>query len=373
MAHRGVPSIAHTPTLVRPHPQNPHNRRLISNRNTTSFKIPANPMKINPEPKSNRNTNTIPSVPAHHGSHFTNRVPSVSVFGSPMDFNGVLSSDPNGFAGHHSPICNHASIHPAALSSTPPRSTFFFPASDVRDEVPAMDGLRFDAYQVDLRTGELRKHGRKIRLAGRPFQILALLLEQPGELLTRKELQERLWPADTFVDFEHGVNAAIQTLRRALCDSHKNPRFIETLPRRGYRFIAAVERVQAAAATALAPAPAAPAVSSSPSSAQTSLTSAESNLVGQVATIQDDTGRNFVLLPVSEEIHAEMSNCESSQDALAISMMVAAEKLLLVNCGTRVQILDASNPALGCKVRILGGQFVGEKAFAPRANLAGIS
>ena len=85
-----------------------------------------------------------------------------------------------------------------------------------------MDGLRFDAYQVDLRTGELRKHGRKIRLAGRPFQILALLLEQPGELLTRKELQERLWPADTFVDFEHGVNAAIQTLRRALSDSHKN-------------------------------------------------------------------------------------------------------------------------------------------------------
>jgi hypothetical protein len=79
MAHHGVPSIAHTPTLVRPHPQNPHNRRLISNRNTPSFKIPANPMKINSKPKSNRNTNTIPPVPAHHGSHFTNRVPSVSV------------------------------------------------------------------------------------------------------------------------------------------------------------------------------------------------------------------------------------------------------------------------------------------------------
>ena len=244
-----------------------------------------------------------------------------------------------------------------------------------------MDGLRFDAYQVDLRTGELRKHGRKIRLAGRPFQILALLLEQPGELLTRKELQERLWPADTFVDFEHGVNAAIQTLRRALCDSHKNPRYIETLPRRGYRFIAAVEKVQAAAATAAATAPPiavpSPAISAQEVVApapeqQTSLTSPESNLVGQVATIEDAT-RNFVLLPVSEEIHAEMCNCESSQDALAISMMVAAEKLLLVNCGTRVQILDASNAALGCKVRILGGQFIGEKAFAPRAYLAGLS
>jgi DNA-binding winged helix-turn-helix (wHTH) protein len=231
-----------------------------------------------------------------------------------------------------------------------------------------MDGLRFDAYQVDLRTGELRKHGRKIRLAGRPFQILALLLEQPGELLTRKELQERLWPADTFVDFEHGVNAAIQTLRRALCDSHKNPRFIETLPRRGYRFIAAVEKVQAAAASAIT----APAVAAPAPPRQMTVTSAESSLVGQVATIHA-TDRNFVLLPVSEEIHAEMCTCETSNDALAISMMVAAEKLLLVNCGTRVQILDASNAALGCKVRILGGQFVGEKAFAPRAYLAGLS
>ena len=127
-----------------------------------------------------------------------------------------------------------------------------FPAAPMREEVSSQGGLRFDAYQVDLRTGELRKHGRKIRLAGRPFQILALLLEQPGELLTRKELQDRLWPADTFVDFEHGVNAAMQTLRRALCDSHKKPRFIETLPRRGYRFIAAVERIQPNVAAAAA-------------------------------------------------------------------------------------------------------------------------
>src|SRR5580700_7511076 len=148
----------------------------------------------------------------------------------------------------------------AILSSSRPRGTFMFPAAPMRDELSFQGGLRFDAYQVDLRTGELRKHGRKIRLAGRPFQILALLLEQPGELLTRKELQERLWPADTFVDFEHGVNAAMQTLRRALCDSHKKPRFIETLPRRGYRFIAAVERTEsnvAAASANVAPANAA--------------------------------------------------------------------------------------------------------------------
>src|SRR5580704_14009720 len=140
----------------------------------------------------------------------------------------------------------------AILSSGRARSTFMFPAFPMREEFSSQGGLRFDAYQVDLRTGELRKDGRKIRLAGRPFQILALLLEHPGELLTRKELQERLWAADTFVDFEHGVNAAIQSLRRALCDSHKKPRFIETLPRRGYRFIAVVEGMQPNAAMAAA-------------------------------------------------------------------------------------------------------------------------
>jgi DNA-binding winged helix-turn-helix (wHTH) protein len=231
------------------------------------------------------------------------------------------------------------------------------------DELPSEGGLRFDAYHVDLRTGELRKHGRKIRLAGRPFQILALLLEQPGELLTRKELQQRLWSADTFVDFEHGVNAAIQTLRRALCDSHKKPRFIETLPRRGYRFIAAVEKVQSNAATTLA---------SSLHHTPADTAPPRSDWVGQIATIHDEAGRNFVLLPITEEILDEMYGFETAKDDLGISLLVAAEKLLLVNCGTRVQVLDASEPAVGCKVRILGGQFVGEKAFAPRACLLGL-
>ena len=235
-------------------------------------------------------------------------------------------------------------------------------------DIPSEGGLRFDAYHVDLRTGELRKHGRKIRLAGRPFQILALLLEHPGELLTRKELQARLWSADTFVDFEHGVNAAIQTLRRALCDSHKNPRFIETLPRRGYRFIAAVEGAQVGAAQAAVPAehPAPPVAAATAAVSG----AARSEWVGQIATIRDATGGSFVLLPASEEIFHEMCACEKSKDDLGISLLVASEKLLLINCGTRAQILDASNSDVGCKVRILGGQFVGEKAFAPRAYLA---
>jgi len=229
----------------------------------------------------------------------------------------------------------------------------------MRDELPLESQLRFDAYHVDLRTGEIRKHGRRIRLAGRPFQILALLLEQPGQLLTRKELQTRLWPADTFVDFEHGVNTAIQTLRRALCDSHKRPRFIETLPRRGYRFIAAVEKIQPSGATIP--------VRHEPHG------SARPDWVGRVTAICDNAGRNYVLLPITEEIHNEVCDCEAAQDDLGISLLVAAEKLLLVNGGTKVRILDASNPDLGCKVRILGGQFVGEKAFAPRAYLSELS
>jgi len=237
----------------------------------------------------------------------------------------------------------------------------------MRDELPSEGRLSFDAYHVDLRTGELRKHGRKIPLAGRPFQILALLLEQPGELLTRKELQSRLWPADTFVDFEHGVNAAIQTLRRALCDSHKNPRYIETLPRRGYRFIGAVQRIQADAAAKNS-------ASVSADDARVAV-AAESRAewVGQVATIRDEAGRNYVLLPTTEEILREMRSCEAAKDDLGISLLVADEKLLLVECGTRVKVLDAGNVSLGCKVRILGGQFVGEQAFALRAHLAGLS
>lgn len=228
--------------------------------------------------------------------------------------------------------------------------------------------VRFGAYHADLRTAELRKHGRKIRLAGRPFHVLALLLERPGELLTRQELQSRLWPADTFVDFEHGVNAAVQTLRRALCDSHKKPRFIETLPRRGYRFIASVERVGLA-----------PPVSDRRDAAalvrvdQQNFVSPRPDWVGEVATIRAEEGRNYVLLPITEQIFDEMCDCEAAKDDLGISLLVADQKLLLVNSGTKVKILDATHPPRCCKVRILGGHFVGEKAFAPRRYLSGLS
>src|SRR5690349_13886787 len=107
--------------------------------------------------------------------------------------------------------------------------------------------IRFGAYEVDLRTGELRKHGLRIKLQDQPFQILAMLLEHPGDLVTREQIKERLWPAETFVDFDHSVNTAIRRLRDALSDSADNPRYVETLPRRGYRFIAGVQTVTAEA------------------------------------------------------------------------------------------------------------------------------
>src|SRR5580692_7504228 len=106
--------------------------------------------------------------------------------------------------------------------------------------------IRFGVFELDVRSGELRKQGRKVRLEGQPVQILICLLETPGELVTREELHKRLWPADTYVNFEHGLNAAVKRLRRALNDSADNPRFVETLPRRGYRFLAPIQAVDPA-------------------------------------------------------------------------------------------------------------------------------
>jgi TolB-like protein/DNA-binding winged helix-turn-helix (wHTH) protein/Flp pilus assembly protein TadD len=103
--------------------------------------------------------------------------------------------------------------------------------------------IRFGVFEVDLRSGEVRREGRKVALQEKPFQVLAMLLEHPGEVVTREELQQRLWSGDVFVDFERGVNTAIKKVRLALDDTADNPRFVETLPKRGYRFIAPVAPV----------------------------------------------------------------------------------------------------------------------------------
>ena len=105
--------------------------------------------------------------------------------------------------------------------------------------------LRFGVFQINLAARELRKHGVRVRLPGQPFCILSILLEKPGQVITREEMRQRLWSSDTFVDFEHSLNSAIKKLRHALSDSAENSRYIETIPRLGYRFIAPVEQVAA--------------------------------------------------------------------------------------------------------------------------------
>jgi TolB-like protein/DNA-binding winged helix-turn-helix (wHTH) protein/Flp pilus assembly protein TadD len=111
--------------------------------------------------------------------------------------------------------------------------------------------VRFGAFEVDLRSGELRKHGIRLKLQDQPFQVLALLLEHPDDVVTRDELRQELWPADTFVDFDIGLNSAIKKLRDVLGDSAEKPRYIETLPRRGYRFIAPLADIPPCAAPPL--------------------------------------------------------------------------------------------------------------------------
>src|SRR6201987_3241721 len=101
--------------------------------------------------------------------------------------------------------------------------------------------VKFGVFEADLAARELRKNGTKIRLQDQPFQVLALLLENAGQVETREDLRQKLWPADTFVDFDNGLNTCINKIREALGDSSENPRLVETLPRRGYRFVGAIE------------------------------------------------------------------------------------------------------------------------------------
>lgn len=122
-----------------------------------------------------------------------------------------------------------------------PRASCYTTASSMPSSHNKARVARFGVFELDLSAGELRRSGVKLRLQGQPFQVLALLLERAGEVVTREELQQKLWPSDTFVDFDHSLNTAINKVREALGDSASSPRYIETLARRGYRFIAPVE------------------------------------------------------------------------------------------------------------------------------------
>ncbi len=115
--------------------------------------------------------------------------------------------------------------------------------TDHRTDAGTARRYRFGAFEADAATGELRRQGVLVKLSAQPFQVLCMLLERPGELLTREEISRELWPDGTFVDYEHGVNSAVNRIREALGDAASRPRFVVTLARRGYRFVAPVERI----------------------------------------------------------------------------------------------------------------------------------
>jgi DNA-binding winged helix-turn-helix (wHTH) protein len=151
------------------------------------------------------------------------------------------------------------------------------------DATPTRRVYRFATYEADPATGELRKSGVRLRLPEQPFRVLIMLLERPGELVTREEIRRQLWPADTFVDFDHGLNTVINRLRETLGDSASNPRFVETLARRGYRFLAPVEAAGTAAAAA--PISASAVEPAAATAAQSPPSRAPNSLNGRVAAL----------------------------------------------------------------------------------------
>ncbi len=212
---------------------------------------------------------------------------------------------------------------------------------------------RFDVFDVDLRAGELYKAGRKIKLQILPFQALALLLKRPGEVVTRKEFEKKLWPSDTFVDFDHSLNTAIRKLRQALGDDNRKPRFIETLPKRGYRFIGAVEQAKRVSTPAKHPAAA--------------------SRVGQVAKLRSEGALSFTLVSVDDETAAEREKLDAANDDVGLSLLIASQKLLMVPSGTQVRILEVQPMQSRCQVRILEGEHYGKAAVVPLEQLAELS
>jgi DNA-binding winged helix-turn-helix (wHTH) protein len=243
-----------------------------------------------------------------------------------------------------------------AASREFPDRVIFVQRKEVCMSTPGCSPLvtRFDAFEVDLRAGELYKAGRKIKLQVLPFQALALLLERPGEVITRKEFEKKLWPGDTFVDFDHSLNTAIKKLRQALGDDNKKPRFVETLPKRGYRFIGTVE--QAARVSTLAKALA-----------------AETSKVGQVAKLCSDGALSFTLVSVDDETAAEREKLDAANDDVGLSLLIASQKLLMVPSGTQVRILEVQPTQSRCQVRILEGEHYGKAAVVPLKQLAELS
>ena len=219
------------------------------------------------------------------------------------------------------------------------------------------NAIRFDAYEVDLRAQELYKSGRKVKLQIQPFQVLAMLLEQPGEVVTRDEMQKRLWPADTFVDFEHSLNTAIKKLRQALEDDIKKPRYVETLPKRGYRFLGTVKKPAATAKAA--------ANETKPAETATRANANKAKWVGRVLRFRSEGGASFALVAIDSAAAAERQKLDTANDDVGLSLLIAGQKLLMVPDGTPVRILDLEERFSSGEGRILEGEHYGKTALFP--------
>jgi DNA-binding winged helix-turn-helix (wHTH) protein len=227
---------------------------------------------------------------------------------------------------------------------------------------PSREVFRFGDYKLDVRAGELHKGSRKIRLQEQPCQILAILLQHAGEVVTREELREKLWPENTFVDFDHSLNTAIKKLRQALNDEADKPRFVETLPRRGYRFIGAKPEGE----------PTVERSSSSPTDFRGTQDSGAPtmDLVGAVFLVSNESAGDFVCLPIDEITLKEKEKLEAADDNLGLSLLFSAERLLLVRTGTRVKVLEGRLGNSCYEVRILEGEHTAKTAIVLRKFLA---
>jgi DNA-binding winged helix-turn-helix (wHTH) protein len=208
---------------------------------------------------------------------------------------------------------------------------------------------RFGPYVADVRAGELHKRGKKNKVQQQPMQVLAALLEKAGEVVTREELRAGIWSADTFVDFEHSLNTAVKKLRKALGDNADRPKYIETLPRRGYRFLGEVEAAEEA--------PRAVAKSGSPQEGKTFVLAAEE-------------GGECVVAPVDEKYFEEWQRLRKLGDDVGIAILITEKKLLLLEAGSAVRLLSVKARAGLCEVRILEGEHYGRAALVARKMLS---
>jgi DNA-binding winged helix-turn-helix (wHTH) protein len=217
--------------------------------------------------------------------------------------------------------------------------------SSIQDETSR---LRFGPFSVDLHAAELFRRGKKVKVQLLPLQLLGALLEKPGEVISREELKSKLWPADTFVDFEHGLNTAIKKLRQALGDNPAKPGLIETLPKKGYRFIGRLENNGASA-------PANPPRTTA--------------LAGKIFLVFAEDGIECVLAPVDAISRDEWQRLIALGDDVGVSMMITNNRLLLIEVGKPVRVLSADGSQGWLEARILEGEHYGKTALLPRKSL----